>query len=192
MNQLILQYILPLIKKFRRNLLVCALVILYLIAFWLLFFTKGIYVNGSFYRKSANLTQISYTSASPLADFDSIVVQKYVDSTTVTVDNTCTVTVSADGSWVCSDTVAENSALNGIDWHAVATQQTEQNRGFGTKLWIPALLCLAFAVFAKFNSTKLYEYFNKNKAANERYYKLVDVITKIVIIAVLLYLIIPF
>ena len=38
----------------------------------------------------------------------------------------------------------------------------------------------------------LVEYFNKNKAANERYYKLVDIITKIVIIAVLLYLIIPF
>ena len=62
----------------------------------------------------------------------------------------------------------------------------------GSVYFVAALPLLAFAVFAKFNSTKLYEYFNKNKAANERYYKLVDIITKIVIIAVLLYLIIPF
>ena len=192
MNQLILQLILPLIQKFRKHLLVCALIILYLVAFWLLFFTKGIYVNGSFYKKSANLTQISYTSASPFADFDSIVVQKYVDSTTVTVDDVYTITVTDDGSWIYTGYISNTSTLENIDWYAVATQQTEQNRGFGTKLWIPSLLCLVFSVFAKYNSTKLYELFNKNKAANEKYYKLTNTITTVIIIVCLVYFIITF
>ena len=191
MDQLILQYILPFVKKFRKNLLFCALIILYLVAFWLLFFTKGIYVNGSFYKKSANLTQISYTSASPFADFDSIVVQKYVDSTTVTVDDVYTITVTDDGSWIYTGYISDTSTLENIDWYAVAAQQTEQNRGFGTKLWIPSLLCLVFAVLAKYNSTKLYELFNKNKAANETYYKMVNTITTVIIIVCLVYFIIP-
>ena len=191
MEQLILQLVRPLIQKFRKHLLVCALIILYLVAFWLLFFTKGIYVNGSFYRKSANLTQITYTSASPFADFDSIVVQKYVDSTTVTVDDVYTINVNSDGSWIYTGYMGDISPLENIDWNALAAQQTEHNRGFGTKLWIPAILCLVAAVCAKLNSTKLYEFFNKNKAANERYYKLVDVTVKAVVIIVLVYLIIP-
>ena len=191
MDQLILQYILPFIKKFRKNLLVCALIALYLVAFWLLFFTKGIYVNDHFYKKSANLTQITYTSRNPLADFDSIIVQKYVDKTAISVDDAYIIDVSANGSWSCTEYAGDTSVIDKIDWYAIATQQTEQNRGFGQKCWIFALVCLVVTLYCRFNSTKLYEIFNKNKAAGEGYYKLINISTAVVVAAVLVYLILP-
>ena len=195
MEQLIIQYITrfitPFVQKFKKHLLLSLLFILYLFAFWFLFFTKGIYVDGHFYRKSANLTTITYTCKSPFADFKSIRLEKQLNSSVITIDDSCVMTVNSDGIVSLEKGAFTEETLPHAQWDRIADQSAEQNRGFGTKPWVLVLLLFAAVSLIKRYSTEVYTFLRRNRAAGEGYYKAVDIAFRLVWIAGLVYLIIP-
>lgn len=184
-------YISRIAEKLKRHIILTVLFLLYVVAFWFLFFTKGIYVEGHFYRKSANLTQISYTSADSGADFEKIIMQKHIDKSVISADDKLTVTIYKNDTVSVSCDENCDVQLSDEQWLAIADQSAESYRGFGSKPWLLVLVVLAAAVFVKRYSPQVYSFFFRNKAANENYYKTVDIIFKVVLAAGLLYLIIP-
>ena len=189
--QHIIQLITPFFRKLAKHLVFTAFIVLYLVAFWLLFFTKGIYVDGHFYKKGANLTTITYTCRNPLADYKTITLQKQKDSATITVDDDYTLTVNSAGGISIESDKSISQKLPDAEWDKIADQSAERNRGFGKKRWIITLLLMIGAFFANRYSTEVYNFFNRNKAANDRYYLWVNRISKAIYILGLIYLIIP-
>ena len=187
----ILQIITPFFRKLAKHMILTIFFLIYLVAFWFLFFTKGIYAEGHFYRKSANLTTITYTCSSPLAEHKTITLQKQVDGAVITVDEEYILTVDSNGAVSLeNDTFAEDT-LSDVNWSRVADQSAERNRGFGEKLWVLTLVLMAGAFFVNRYSTEVYNFFNRNKAANDRYYLWIGRISKAICILGMIYLIIP-
>lgn len=172
---------------------VCAAVAaaVYIAVFCILFFAKGIYVNSSFYRKSANLTTVSYKAASLGADFEGIVLNKLMDYSTITVDGKTTVTVYPDKTFTVSGEEINPEIFNSIDWVTIANQSNEGIRGFGSKHWALAFILWLVLLLCKIYGVQLYELLNPNKAAGEGYYRLLDVAFYLCSAAVLIYLVIP-
>ncbi|MBQ7283653.1 MAG: hypothetical protein IJW74_02195, partial [Oscillospiraceae bacterium] len=83
--------------NFSKKIILALFLVLYLIVFWFLFFTKGIYVDGHFYKKSANLTTITYTCRNPFADYKKIVLQKQLGGAVITIDDAYILTVNSSG-----------------------------------------------------------------------------------------------
>lgn len=179
-------------QKLTRNLAISIFLAVYLVVFFFLFTGKGIYINGHFYKKSANLTQITYSASSIGADFDQIVLEKFIDKSIITIDNKYTVSVFSSGSF--STVASVDSSLTDIDadWVAIAEQRAETMRGFGKKPWFAvAAFYIVFFVSKKYN-VQLYSFFRKGKAAGENYYRIFDTVFSIFCILALVYLIIPF
>ena len=178
--------------KSTKNFAISIFFVFYLVVFIYLFLNKGIYLNGHFYKKSANLTQVTYTAASLNAEFEQITLEKYIDKSIITVDNAYTVKVfNADS---VSAVVRADPALEkvNIDWISIARQDTERIRGFGNKPWYVAVIMCVLFFLAKQYNVQIYAFFRRNKAAGESYYKIFDTIFTLFCIIVLIYLIIPF
>ena len=193
-NELIqhtIQLITPLIRKLARHLVLALFLLLYLVAFWFLFFTKGIYADGHFYRKSANLTTVTYTCRSPFAEHKTITLEKQVDGAVITIDGEYELTVANNGSILLENGTFTEDTLPDVDWNRIADQSAERNRGFGEKWWIATLVIMAAALFVNRYSTEVYNFFNRSKAANESYYLWVGRASKAICIIGLIYLIIP-
>lgn len=188
--QHIIQLITPFFQKLLKHIVLTALLVLYLAVFWFLFFTKGIYVEGHFYKKSANLTTITYTCRNPAADYKKIVLNKQLDYSLITIDDTYTLTVASDGK-VSAGKGTDISLLPHAQWDKIADQSAERNRGFGEKRWILTLALMAAAFIANRYSTAVYSFFHPDRAANDSYYLWVGRIAKAVYIIGLVYLIIP-
>ncbi|MBE6887268.1 MAG: hypothetical protein E7484_02470 [Ruminococcaceae bacterium] len=179
-------------KKFTKNLAVSIFFVVYFIIFWFLFFNKGIYLDGHFYKKSATLTQITYSASSLGADFDRIVLEKYMDKSLITIDDKYMVSVFSSGSFdtvVSADREIENISA---DWPAIASQKAERIRGFGNKPWYAVALVYILFFLAKRYNVQLYSFFRKGRAAGEKYYRYFDAAFTVFCIAALIYLIIPF
>lgn len=188
----ILQIITPFFRKLAKHMILTIFFLIYLVAFWFLFFTKGIYADGHFYRKSANLTTITYTCSSPLAEYKTITLQKQVDGAVITVDEEYVLTVNSNGVVSPENGTFAEQSFSDVDWNRIADQSAERNRGFGEKWWIATLVIMAAALFVNRYSTKVYNFFNRSKAANESYYLWVGRISKAIFIIWMIYLIIPF
>ena len=188
----ILQIITPFFRKLAKHMILTIFFLIYLVAFWFLFFTKGIYAEGHFYRKSANLTTITYTCNSPLAEYKTITLQKQVDGAVITVDEEYVLTVNSNGVVSLKNGTFAEHSFSDADWSRIADQSAERNRGFGEKWWIATLVIMAAALFVNRYSTEVYNFFNRSKAANESYYLWVGRISKAICILGLIYLIIPF
>ena len=187
----ILQIITPFFRKLAKHMILTIFFLIYLVAFWFLFFTKGIYADGHFYRKSANLTTITYTCSSPLAEYKTITLQKQVDGAVITVDGEYILTVDSNGVVSPENGTFAEQSFSDVDWSRIADQSAERNRGFGEKWWIATLVIMAAALFVNRYSTEVYNFFNRSKAANESYYLWVGRISKAIFIIGMIYLIIP-
>ncbi|MBR2503430.1 MAG: hypothetical protein IKB62_04820 [Oscillospiraceae bacterium] len=189
--QHIIQIITPFIRKLTKHLILTILLLLYLVAFWFLFFTRGIYVEGHFYRKEANLTTVTYTCRNPFAQHKTITLQKQANRSVITVGSDYVLTVDSDKGVSVEGDMGVNQTLPDARWDMIADQSAECNRGFGGKLWVLTLLLMAGAFFINRYSTKVYNFFNRNKAANDNYYLWVGRISKAIYVLGLIYLIIP-
>ncbi len=179
-------------KHLTKNLAISIFFVFYLIIFVYLFLNKGIYLDGHFYKKSANLTQITYKASSLNADFEQIVLEKYIDKSLITIDGKYTVSVFSSGS--SDNVVSVDNEISHIDadWLSIANQDSERMRCFGNKPWHLVVLVYILFFLAKKYNVQLYSFFRKGRAAGEGYYKAFDAIFSIFCIAVLIYLIIPF
>ena len=177
--------------KFTRHLAFSVFLVLYLVVFAFLFTQKGIYLDGGFYKKSANLTKITYTAASPNCDFEQITLQKFIDKSLITVDGQYEVSVFSSGSFHTVVSVDSNLETFSADWVRIASQEAEGIRGFGSKsrIAVPAIYILLF-LSRKYN-VQLYTLFNRGKAAGENYYRVFDIVFVVLCIAGLIYFIIP-
>ena len=116
--------------KLSKKLILSIFLAIYPVVFWLSFSSKGIFVNGHFYKKSANMTTVTYNCRNPFAEYKKIVLQKQFDGSVITVDNEYVVAISDDGSW--QQTAGENTVALDIDWSIIANQSTENLRGLST------------------------------------------------------------
>ncbi len=180
------------IRQLTKNLLLSIFFVIYLVLFVYLFFNKGIYVDGHFYKKSANLTQITYSANSIGADFDKIVLEKFIDKSIITIDDKYTVTVFSSGSF--DNVVSTSSEISSIDadWLSIANQNAEKIRGFGQKPWFGVVIIYILFFLSKKYNVQLYSFFRRGKAAGEKYYRCFDIAFNIFCVAALIYLIIPF
>ena len=105
------------------------------------------------------------------------------DDYTLTVNNTGGISIESDNSI--------SQKLPDAEWDKIADQSAERNRGFGKKRWILTLVLMISAFLVNRYSTGVYNFFNRNKAANDRYYLWVGRISKAFYILGLIYLIIP-
>lgn len=178
-------------KKILPRLLLSLLCAVYLVVFCLLFFSKGIFVDGHFYRKSANLTAVTYKAASVGALYDRIVLKKYIDYCTIDLDDKATVTVYDDGSTDLNIHTVFTGQYSDEKWQQIATQQAETMRFFGKKPWLLPVVGAVLLFLAKRYSTQVYTFLFPRKAAGEGWYRLVDRAFYICLVLVLLYLVIP-
>lgn len=178
-------------SRFAKTVALSVFFALYLIVLWFSFTSKGIYLDGHFYRKSANLTTITYTCRSPFASHRKIVMQKQVDTAVITVDENWKITVNADGSW--QQTAGEdNIFISETHWDNIASQTAETTRGNAKKQpYFIVFLVYALFVLSKIFSTRVYEFLFRGKAANESYYKAFDIVFTIITSIVLIYFILP-
>ena len=179
-------------RKFLRCLLLSLFIAVYAAVFFFSFFSKGIFVDGKFYRKSANLTSVTYKAASIGADYRQIVLKKYIDYCTIHLDDKSTVTVYPDGSTDLEIHTQFTGTYSDEMWQHIAAQSAETIRGFGNKPWFVPVMAVVLLFAAKLNSTRLYSLIFPQKAAGERWYTFVDRTFYICLVFVLLYLVIPF
>ncbi len=173
-------------KKFTKTFCLSIFMIVYFTIFWFMFFTKGIFINEHFYKKSANLNTITYSAFDVGCEFDKIVLQKKIDKTIITVDDKYIVTVFNN-----NDIVYSSDEKIDIDWKKIATQKGETIRKLGKRPWPLAIIfAVLFFVVRKYNS-QIYSFVYKNKVAGEKYYKYFDIIFSIFCIFTLIYLILP-
>jgi len=179
------------IPRFNKVIALSVFFVLYLVVLWFSFTAKGIYFDGHFYKKSANLTTITYICRNPFASHKKIVLQKQVDISVVTVDDTYEFTVNKDGSWQQTDSTGIDIAP-GFDWNVIAHQNAETTRGNARKQpYFVVFVVYALFVLSKIFSTKIYEIIFKGKAAGERYYKIFDIVFDVITAVVLIYFILP-
>ncbi len=178
--------------KFTRHLAFSLFLVLYLVVFAFLFMQKGIYLNSHFYKKSANLTEITYSAASAACDFEQIKLQKFIDKSLITVDGQYEVNVFSSGSFHTVVSVDKSLEHLDADWVAIASQQAERIRGFGNKRWVWVLCIYALLFLSRKYNVQLYSFFNRGKAAGENYYRIFDIVFVSACIAGLIYFIIPF
>ena len=176
--------------KLNKKLILSIFLAVYPVVFWLSFSSKGIFVNGHFYKKSANMTTVTYNCRNPFAEYKKIVLQKQFDSSVITVDNKYVITVSDNGSW--QQTAGENAVTFDIDWSLISNQSTENLRGLSTNqpyfiVLIFYLLCVIFRVF----SAQIYHFIFRNRAAGENYYKVISKVFTIATVMIMVYFILP-
>lgn len=186
------QFINKLTNHFSKYLALSIFLVFYLVVFWYLFFNKGIYVDGHFYKKSANLTQVCYTASSIGAEYKQIVLEKYIDKSLITIDGEYTVSVFSDGSSEPVVTADSRLADTAADWVSIANQDAEGIRGFGQKPWFAVVIIYVLFFLAKKYNVQIYSFFRRGRAAGENYYRYFDRVFNIFCIVALIYLILPF
>ena len=164
--------------------------VVYILFLWFTFMSKGIYIDGHFYKKSSNLTTITYTRTSQGADFDTIVLKKHKDRSELTVDGVYKIVVNQNGNAIAADD-ASAAVLDKADWTSIASQKAEGIRGFGRKPWVAVLAVYGLILLTKVFSTKLYGIFKPGHAANENYYKIIDRVFYTATVLVLVFIAIP-
>lgn len=173
-------------KKITRTFYLFIFLIIYFITFWFMFFTKGIFVNEHFYKKSANLNTITYSAFDVGCEFDKIVLQKQIDKSIITVDGKYIVTVFNN-----NDIIYSSDEKIDLDWEKIATQKGETIRKLGQRPWpLAIILAIVFFIARKYNA-QIYSFIYRNRAAGEKYYKYFDIIFSIFCIFTLIYLILP-
>lgn len=177
-------------SKPRRIAAAALFCVVYILFLWFTFMSKGIYIDGHFYKKSSNLTTITYTCTSSKADFDTIVLKKHKDRSEITVDGVYKIIIDQSGTATAAND-ASAAVLDAADWASVASQKAEGIRGFGRKPWKIVLAVYALILLAKVFSTKLYSIFKPGHAASENYYKTVDMIFYISTLLVPVFISIP-
>ena len=179
-------------NNFAKNILLALFFVIYLIIFWFLFFTKGIYVDGHFYKKSANLTTVTYTCRNPFADYKKIVMQKQMNTTIIAVDDAYVLTVNSAGGVSIEGDMGLTQTLPDARWDLIATQEAETSRGIVLKQsYITVFILYALFFLAKHYNTRIYEFFRRSKAPGENYYRIFDKAFTVITIAVLIYFILP-
>ena len=126
-----------------------------------------------------------------MAEYKTITLQKQVDGAVITVDGEYILTVDSNGVVSLENGTFAEQSFSDVNWSRIADQSAERNRGFGEKWWIATLVIMAAALFVNRYSTEVYNFFNRNKAANESYYLWVGRISKAIFIIGMIYLIIP-
>ena len=171
----------------KRSIFIIFLFIVYIVVFCNIFFAKGIFINGEFYKKSANLTTVTYSSYSLNCTFDVIKLEKQLSKSIIKIDDKYSFELE---NGVCSPTsLPENITCD--DLINIASQQNETTFKLGTKHWQIPIIIFAVLFLLKFNSTKIYYILNKNKAPKENYYKITDIVFYTVSALILIYFIIP-
>ena len=177
--------------KFSKLFILSVFFALYLGLLWFSFSSKGIYADGHFYKKSANMTTITYTCRNPFARHKEIVLQKQVNKNIITIDNTFTVSVHNDGTVTKSDNMSDD-ILPDTDWTAIARQDTESSRGTSTRQpYFLVFIVYGLFTLSKIYSASVYGFFFKNRAAGESYYRIFDIVFTVVTAVVMVYFILP-
>lgn len=181
-------------KRLLRNILVVLVLAVWLVIYFVLFSTKGIYVNDNFYRKSPNITQINYYAANRSTLPQEIVLKKNIGhSFTFIIDGqTLDVVVDTDANGnaiaVAEDYTADNfQGVHLSDLAMIAAQKSETIRGRWTSLALVVLLVIA-SLAAKLNAGRLYTLKSKTKVPSERYYMFFDIGLCLITVAGILYL----
>ena len=173
------------------------LLVLWIIAYFALFMTKGIYINDNFYKKRPNIKNITYTAVSQKALPKNIVLNKNIDDTaTLTIDGELVVIsnikTTFDGA-IDSFTVdgyTQGTDVLGIPYNDVGkivTQELEDNRG-NMAYFIIVIILIAISIILKYNSEKLFYLVKKDKAPTENYYKILDNFMWVTIVVGVLFL----
>ena len=177
--------------KLSKTLILSVFFALYLVFLWFSFSSKGILVDGHFYKKSANMTTITYTCRNPFAQHKKIVLQKQVNENIITVDDSFIVTVSKDGTVTKNDNMGDD-ILPLADWASIAKQNSESSRAAAThQPYFLVFIVYGLFVLSKIYSAKVYEFFFRNRAAGENYYRFFDIVFTVVTAAVMIYFILP-
>ncbi len=164
----------------------------YLVILWFSFSSKGIFVDGHFYKKSANMTTVTYTCRNPFADFRKIVLEKQVDKSVIRLDDSYTLTVNNNGGVSIEGNMGPDGNLPDAHWDLIASQSAESSRIAAThQPYFIVFIVYGLFILSKIYSTKVYEFFFRNRAAGESYYKVFDIVFTAVTAAVMIYFILP-
>ena len=164
----------------------------YLVVLWLSFSSKGIFVDGHFYRKSANMTTITYTCHNPFADFKRIILEKQVDGSVIKIDDSYTLTVDKNGTVSIADNTSVDGNIPDARWDLIADQSAESTRIAATHQPY-FLVFIVYGLFAlsRIYSAKVYEFVFRNRAAGESYYRIFNIVFAVITAAVMVYFILP-
>ncbi|MEG1895152.1 MAG: hypothetical protein RR162_02845 [Oscillospiraceae bacterium] len=175
-------------KNVKKNVILAVFFVAYIIIFLFMFFSKGIFINDNFYKKSANINTITYTCRKNAAP-KQVVVQKQIDGGGRIVADGSIITLLPDGTVVYPEGF-DSAILEQSTIKALVLQQGETHRGDGNFTWIfVAIIYIAFMLLKRYN-TQIYAIFNRNKAPGESYYRYFDAGFTIFCIAALIYLIV--
>ena len=164
---------------------------IYLGIFWFSFFSKGIFIDGNFYKKSANMTTVTYSCRNPFADYKKIVLQKQKSGAEIIIDNRYKIVVDGHGNWQQTDSTGL-TVLPDEPWHLVAQQATETSRGPSSRQpYGVVLIGYILFVLAKIFNPRVYSFFFRNRAAGEGYYRGFNIVFVAVTAVVLVYFILP-
>ena len=178
--------------KFSKVFILSVFFAIYLIVLWFSFSSKGIFVDGHFYKKSANMTTITYTCRNPFAEVKKIVLEKQVDGSVIKIDDSYTLTVNKNGGISIADNTSIDGNIPDAHWDMVADQSAESTRIAATHQPY-FLVFIVYGLFAlsKIFSARVYGFIFKNRAAGESYYRIFDTVFTVITIAVMVYFILP-
>ncbi|MBR2029217.1 MAG: hypothetical protein IKA10_09600 [Oscillospiraceae bacterium] len=178
--------------KFNKILKLSVFFAVYLVVLWFSFSSKGIFVDGHFYKKSANMTTITYTCRNPFADFKKIILEKQVDGSVIKIDDSYTLTVNKNGDVSIADNTSIDGNLPDARWDLIANQSAESTRIAATHQPY-FLVFIVYGLFAlsRIYSAKVYEFVFRNRAAGESYYRIFNIVFTVITAAVMVYFILP-
>lgn len=166
--------------------------VVYLVVLWFSFSSKGIFVDGHFYRKSANMTTVTYTCRNPFADFKRIRLEKQVDKSVITLDDSYTITVNSKGGVSTEGNTGIADNLPDARWDLIADQSAESSRIAAThQPYFLVFIVYGLFVLSKIYSAKVYEFIFRNRAAGENYYRIFDIVFTVITVSVMIYFILP-
>lgn len=161
-----------LFDRFKNNIWIKALLLL-LFALWAavyfyLFFSKGIFVNDIFYKKSANINTITYTSTEKSVTPQRIILKKQIGDSSLIIADEKEILIKL------SENITEG--FEGIDADTlmnIAKQNSETYRGSKSKIVLIASIALLLAVLRLFIG-KIYSALFKNRIPSENFYNYFD------------------
>ncbi|MEG0020883.1 MAG: hypothetical protein RR728_10070 [Oscillospiraceae bacterium] len=175
-------------KNIKKSVCLAIFFIVYIIIFLFMFFSKGIFVNDNFYKKSANINTITYTAVKNSTP-KTLVVQKQIGGGGKIIADGAEIVLSSDGTVTYPDGFNQE-LVTAETVKSIILQRGETHRGSGNFTWIfVAIIYIVFMLLKRFN-TQIYIFFNRSKAPGESYYKYFDFGFTLFCIVALIYLIV--
>lgn len=158
-------------KNLKKSLALATFFVLYMVIFLFMFFTKGIYVNDNFYKKSANINTVTYTASKNTTPREIVLKKQFEGSQLIIDGNVIDVTEKGEISFKSDKT---DSIIDDNTLRQIARQEIETHRGSNNKTWFcVVIIYVVFMLLKKYN-TQVYSFFNRNRAPGESYYKYFD------------------